>query len=192
LSWGIQIYILFSVLYIYWQLFVARAWIFLIIAFFFSGYIISIWAFVLNLFLLPFQAISAIFAQKGENNSKSAIKDAEYEVVSPEGKVISKEFSWDKTNKQFAMWFLITYSIIFTDVLVRGIDGLGIAWYLIMPFILLAIASLILFSIGGVWCLIRKKTINKTISIQLLTKSFKIITVFYAISTVLALLIALS
>ncbi len=184
IEFGIQLYILGYSLYIIWQIIVARQWLLLILAFIFGGFIIGWWQMIYGLLLTPFHLISNIFTTRVQELIDKPNEDFEGEYISPDGKIIGKFQSEDKTNKLLAKWFLISFGILFLHQFSTSVnrEGYGFGWYIITPIIIMIIASLVVSLFLGIWNLIKYKSFFKNGKKIFFIKCLKITSLIYVFS----------
>ncbi len=104
------------------------------------------------------------FLEKSVEKLDKKEEEFNYEVLSPEGKVIVRDTSDSKKQKQTAKWFAIAYGISFINqFLSRNKDySLGPIWYVILPLITVLVTSIIVAIFIGVFNLVKyRKFISK-------------------------------
>lgn len=201
LNWAIQIYFFIYPFYFLYQIVAANwgTWWLVILSFVIGlllvGFLLNFWQMIMSLFIYPIAMITTYFSEKAAEkiDKKDEDIDADYEVVSPKGEVIEKYQSWDKTQKNLAKWFVISFAIAFINQFIKGgYEGLGPVWYLIVPMFVMLISLLVISLILGIYSLIRKRHFFGGDKYQFLTKAFKIYAVIYGISLIFDILFLLS
>lgn len=155
ISFGIQLFLIGYAFYIVWQLITSHAWVFLILAFIFGGFILSFWGAIYELILVPFKASSLYFMERIERaNFDGEIIAAE--ILDKDNKVIGIT-DGSSTDKRLAIFFLIDYGINLLYVITHPQQYQMIAWwdYLITPMFFMAQNIIIFGIIIGVYNKIR-------------------------------------
>ncbi len=198
LNWAIQIYFFVYPFYFLYQIVAANwgTWWLVILSFVIGllliGFLLSFWQMVMSLFVYPIAMITTYFSEKAGQAIDKKSDDVDYEVISPEGNVIEKIQGWDKTQKNLAKWFVISYVIAFANQFLKGGYGsLGIAWYLIIPMLVMLVPVLVIGFFLGIYYLIRKRHFFGGNKYLFLAKAFKIYAIVYGISLVFDLLLKL-
>lgn len=199
LNWAIQIYFIVYPFYFMWQLISANWgtwWIVIlaiVIGLFLMSFLLSFWQMVVSLFVYPIAMITTYFSEKAGQAIDKKDEDVDYEVVSPKGDVLEKVQGWDKTQKNLAKWFVISFAIAFINQFVKSDygSGLGFGWYLIIPMFVMLISILVISFVLGIYYLIRKRHFLGGNKYLFLTKAFKIYAIIYGISLFFDLLLKL-
>ncbi len=190
IDFGVQIYLFCYSIYILWQILIAKQWLLLILAFIFGGFIIGWWQAIYSILLAPFHFISYFFTTKVQESIDKPVQEYEAEYISPEGKMIGKFQSEDKTNKLLAKWSLILFATLFLHQFSTQVDnkGIGLGWFIISPMIVMAIVCAVIALLLGIWNSIKHKSFfvdNKKVFIL---KCLKITSIIYIISLVINLI----
>ncbi|HEX6977631.1 MAG TPA: hypothetical protein VF185_04760 [Patescibacteria group bacterium] len=198
LNWAIQIYFFVYPFYFLYQIVAANwgTWWLVILSFVIGllliGFLLSFWQMVMSLFIYPIAMITTYFSEKAAQVIDKKETDVDYEVISPKGDVVEKFQSWDKTQKNLAKWFVFSYVIAFANQFVKGGYGsFGVAWYLIIPMLVMLIPVIVISFFLGIYYLIRKRHFLGGNRYLFLTKAFKIYAIVYGISLALELLLKL-
>ncbi len=193
LSWVIQIFFIIYPLYLIWQIIVAREWLFLIFFLILGGLLIGFWQAIIGFVLMPINGITMYFSEKAAKKLDQKEENYDYEVISPDGEVIGKFQSWDKTHKDLAKWFVISFSISFVGQFIKSPyeEWLGLMWYFIIPMLVLISTSIVLAFFVGIYNLVRKRKFFGGDKYQFLTKTLKIYSIIYGLDLVYGLLFRL-
>lgn len=186
IDFGVQIYIFGYSIYIFWQILIAKQWIVLILAFIFGGFVIGWWQAIYSLLLAPFHFISYFFTTKAQESIDKPIQEFEAEYITPEGKVIGKFQSEDKTNKLLAKWSLICFGTIFLHQFSTqtNSESIGVGWFILLPMIVMAIACTVIALLLGIWNLIKYRSFFKDNKKVFFVKCLKITSIIYIVSLI--------
>lgn len=191
LTWVIEIYFLIYPYYYLWQLIKGNLgtgwWLILaiIIGLFVLGFSLYFMQMIVGFLTLPIGGITAFFSEKAAKKLDHKEEEFDYEVVSPEGNVISKYQSWDKAQKQLAKWFVISYGIAFAHQFTVGNEStIGPIWYIILPMIALIGVTTIIGIVIGIWNMLRRKKFFGEDKHLFIAKCLKIYSVIYGFSVI--------
>ncbi len=191
-NWALQIYIVGYFLYLLWQTIIAKEWLILVLTFVFASFLIGFWQMIISFLMFPINGITIFLSQRAaEKVERNDNEEFDYEYISPEGKIIGKFQSDDKANKLLARWFLVSYGVTFLHQFTKsgGSGGLGLIWLLILPMVVVALASLIIAIFVGIWKLIKTKSFFGNNKISFITTCLKIEAIIYVISVITNLLL---
>jgi len=134
--------------------------------------------------------VTLYFSRKAAEKLEEEEDDFEYEVISPEGKLIGKYQSLDKIHKLLAKWFLISYGVIFINPFTKGENYEGVApvWVFISPLLVMVFWSAVIAIFMGIWNLIRARPFLGEDKIVFVTTCLKIVAIIYGFSIITNLL----
>jgi len=147
------------------------------------------WQNGLDFLMFPINGIT-IFSQKSAENLEKEGEEYDYEIISPDGKILEKFQSVDKENKLLAKWFVVSYAILFFHPFTKpgSYEGIGIAWPLISTLAVQIVAASIVGIFLGIWSFIRTKSFFWDSKKTFITRCLKIVAIIYGLSVVTNLL----
>lgn len=182
LNWIIEIYFIVYPFYFLWQI-VSANWgtwwivvlsfiIGVILIFFFIGF----WRMIASLVFYPISAISMYFSEKASEKINNKEEDVDYDVVSPEGKVVENVQSMSKTDKKLATYFVIDYlvNLIYIPLHPQRYTMHGALDYIFTPAFFMLQMAVVFGIIIGIYNLIRYKKFAHGGFKVLLTNVFKL------------------
>lgn len=197
LNWLVEIYF---VIYPYYFLFtIVKAnwgtwWIVilsfligLILIFFLMGF----WRTIVNFLIYPIGMITMLFSGKVIEKLANKEDDSDYEVVSPEGKVIEMVHSSSKTDKKLATYFIIDYLINLARILLdnQRYSVNGVFGYIFTP-IFFVVQNVIIFGIiVGIFNLIKHKKFLYGGFKAFLATTFKVDIIVAVVAQILSMIV---
>lgn len=190
ISWIIPLYIIFSYLRFLWLLIVGKEWILLVLMLIVGGVWMGFWQEVLDFLMFPINGITIFFSQKSAENLEKKGEEYDYEIISPDGKILGKFQSVDKENKLLAKWFVISYAILFFHPFTKpgSYEGIGIAWPFISTLVVQVVVALIVGVFLGIWNFIRTKSLFRDSKKTFITKCLKVVAIIYGFFAITNLL----
>lgn len=191
LTWAIEIYFIIYPFYYIWLLIKSNLnlgwWIIvaLILGLFALGFILYFMQMIVGFLTLPIGAITAYFSEQSAKKLEDKEDYVDYEYISPQGKVIGKYSSLSKMDQQFTKWFVICFVILFVHQFTTQSErSLGPIWHVIIPMIVLIIASCVVGIFLGMWNLLRRRKFLGDDKRVFITKCLKVESIIYGLSII--------
>lgn len=185
LNWAIQIYLLFYYAYNYiWKSIISKEWLLLIISLVFGSFLIGFWQFVYGLLVMPISGITVYFSEQATKFLDRKGNEFDYEVISPEGKIIEKNQSLDKSQKMLSLWFIVTFVILFIRQFTTtwSDNSFGPIWFVIIPMFVILTSAIFVGFFVGIFNLIKKRRFFTENRYEYLATTLKIVAIIYGLS----------
>jgi len=191
LNWAIQMFLIGSYLYSYiWKPLVSKEWLALVFSLIFGSFIVGLWQMIYGFLTAPIFGITTYFSEKAAQKINKKPEEFDYEVISPEGKTIGRYQSSDKTQKNLALWFTLTFIILFVRQFTTtwSDNSFGPIWFVIIPMFVIIVSTFVIGVFVGIFNLIKIRRFFDEDKYRYFAKTLKIVTIVYSLSFIFELL----